>query len=363
MQKSKIILLLIIGLVVGIAAIPVTSALLNGGSQLVTAPKANATELGEDERRAVPVQVARVQMGPVETVIGYSGSIKPVDEVNVIPKASGRIEKIEVEIGDRVNKGDVLAIIESDTLKAQLDQAQAALQVAEIQIAQMREGGRAEQIAAAQAAVDAAQAKLDRARSPLNENEQSMAKAAEVQARAALQAAQAAYDQISWYDGKGMLPQSVGLQQATAAYEAARAQYEEAMAGAKPEDIRAAQAMVDQAEAQLALARNPYRDTDLAMAAAQYLQAKAAVDLIDIQYKEATVKAPVAGTVSAMPVSVGSMVGPTTPLATIVSNDMEIIVKVEESRIGEVKTGQPSKISLSGTDLQRSGEVDLSHRQ
>ncbi len=360
MQKSKIILLFVIGLVIGIVAIPVASALLSGGSQLVAAPRANATELGEDERRGTPVQVARVQMGPVETVVTYSGSVKPAAEVDVIPKASGRIEKVEVQLGDHVDKGDVLAVIESDTLKAQLEQAQAALKVAEIKIEQMREGGRPEQIAAAQAAVEAAQAKLDRVKAPLNENEQAMAKAAEVQARAALQAAQAAYDQIAWYDAKGMMPQSVALQQATAAYEAARAKYEEAMAGAKPEDIRAAQAMVDQAKAQLELAKNPYRESDLALAAAQYLQAKAAVDLMEIQVKETVVRAPISGVVSKLPVSVGSMAAPTAALATIVSDDVEVVIRVEESRIGEVAKGQPSKISVAAYPGQTfAGRVSL----
>lgn len=360
MKKSKVVLLLVTGLVIGIVAIPIVSTLLSGGNWLADAPQANATGLGEDERRGTPVQVARVQMKPVESVVSYSGSIKPSAEVDVIPKASGRIEQVQIQLGDHVSKGDVLAIIESDTLRAQLTQAQAALQVAEIKIQQMREGGRAEQIAAAQAAVDAAQAKLDRATAPLNENEQAMAKATEVQARAALQAAQAAYDKISWYDAKGMLPQSVALQQATAAYEAARAKYEEAVAGAKPEDIRAAQAMVDQARAQLALARNPYRESDFALADAQRLQAKAAVDLMDIQLRETTVRAPIAGVVSRLPVSSGSMAGPTAPLATIVSDDVEVIIRVEESRIGDVTRGQPSKISVAAYPGQTfSGQVSL----
>jgi len=359
MKKSTVFLIVIVGLVFGIAAIPLVSTMINSTAGLTT-PKANATELGEDERRALSVEVARVEAGPIETAIDYSGNVKSVDEVVVLPKASGRIESVNVEEGDHVGKGDILAVLESDTLKAQVDQASAALQVAEIQIQQMQDGGRVEQIAAAQAAVDAAQAQLDRVRLPLNENEQAVAKSAEVQAKAALKAAQAAYDQIAWYDGKGMLPQSVALEQATIGYEAAHAQYEEALSGAKPEDIRAAQAMVDQAKAQLALARNPYRDTDLALAAAQYLQAKAAFDLMELQLKETIIRSPMEGVVAAAPMSVGSMAGPTTPMATIVSSDVEVIVKVEESRIGEIKTGQPTSISVAAfPDQKFTGEVSL----
>ena len=359
MNKSKVLLVLIGGLIVGIAAIPIANALIGSATKLTT-PQADATELIEDERRGVSVEVARVKMGPIETVIGYSGSVRPNAEVEVIPQASGRIEKMNVDVGDSVEKGDILAVIESDTLKAQVQQAQAALKVAEIQIEQMQEGGRREQIAAAQAAVDAAQAQLDRANLPLNENEQAMAKAAEAQARAALKQAQAAYDDIAWYDGKGMLPQSLGLEQATAAYEAAQGQYKEAMAGAKPEDIRAAQAMVDQAKAQLELARNPYRDTDLALAAAQYLQAKAAVDLMELQLEETKVRAPMSGTISESPLAVGATASPGKSMFTIVSDEVEVTVKVEEARIGEIQKGQPTAINVSAyPDNTFTGEVSL----
>lgn len=360
MKKSLIMIVLVAGLVLGILAIPVASTLISNATNLTT-PKANATELGTDERhQALSVEVVRVKTGPIDTSIGYSGNIKPLYEVRVIPKASGRIETLNIEVGDTVDKGDIIATLESDTLQKQYDQAKAALQVAEIQIEQMREGGRPENIAAAQAAVDAAQAQLDQAEAPLNENEVSMAKAAEAQAAAALKQAQTAYDQIAWFDGKGMLPQSLALQQATIAYEAARAQYEEALAGAKPETIRAAQAMVDQAQAQLDLARNPYRDTDLALAGAQYLQAKAALDLMALQLAETKIKAPAGGVISEAPMSIGSMAGPTAPIATIVSSDIEIIVKVEESRIGEIKKGQPTSISVSAYPGETfDGEVSL----
>ena len=359
MKKSKILLVLIGGLIVGIAAIPIAITLIGSATKLTT-PQASATELIEDERRGVSAEVARVKMGPIETVIGYPGSVRPVAAVEVIPQVSGRIEKMNVDVGDSVEAGEVLAVIESDALNAQVQQAQAALKVAGIQIEQMRGGGRREQIAKEQAAVDAAQARLDRARLPLNENEQAMAKTAAVQARAALKLAQAAYDDIAWFDGKGMLPQSLGLEQATAAHEAANAQYEEAMAGAKPEDIRVAQAMVDQATAQLDLAKNPYRDTDLALAAAQYLQAKAAADLMAMQLSEANVKAPMSGTISESPQAVGATVELRKSMFTIVCDEVEIIVKVEEARIGQIQKGQPTAVNVSAyPDRTFTGEVSL----
>ena len=144
-----------------------------------------------------------------------------------------------------------------------------------------------------------------------------------------------------------MLPQSLALQQATIAYEAARAAYEEALAGAKTQDIRAAEAQVWQAQAQLDLARNPYRETDFKAAEAAVAQAQAAVDLAVLQLAEAVVRAPVDGLVSEASHTTGSMVGPATPIVTLISPDVEVTVRVEESRIGEVRKGQPSRIAVS----------------
>jgi HlyD family secretion protein len=354
MNRSKMLLMagITLAIIVGIL-------LASRSPTSITAQKVSATGLdAEQQGPAVSVEVAEVQMGAVKSTLGYSGNVRAVDKVSVLSKVGGRVEEVNVDIGDVVKKGDQLARLDADTSNAQLLQAMANMYASRAKLAQMEDGARSEQIAQAVASLKASQARLDRIKAPLNQNEIDMVKAGEVQARAALQAAQAAYDKISWYDGKGMLPQSVALQQATTAYEAAKAAYQEKLAGAKPEDIRAAEAAVEQEKAKLALIKKPYQNTDLQLARANVLQAEAVVYAARLQVKEATIKAPMDGIVAESPLVVGAIVDTKTPVVTLVTPKMEVAVKVEESRIADLKSGQPATIRVSAfPDQEFPGKV------
>ncbi len=307
----------------------------------------SAKEIGQDQSRAIPVQAALVRLGPVETDVSYSGNIKVKGEVQLLSKISGRLEEIEVHVGDSVNKGDVIARIDARAATAQLMKAQAALRAAQIKASQISEGPRREEIAQSEASLKNAQAKLARMRAPLNQNEIDVAKASEVSARVALQQAQTEYDKIAWADGKGAMSQSVALQQATAAYESARAQYQEKLAGNKPEDIQAQEALVEQARAALALTKTPYRDTDAQLARANIEEAQATLYAAQLDVDECTIRASLDGVVSSTPLTVGAMVGSNTPVATLVTSQVEIAVRVEESSIPTIRSDQPATIHLA----------------
>jgi RND family efflux transporter MFP subunit len=71
----------------------------------------------KDEKVKVNTTVARVQ--PVERISTYTATVK-ADVVNQItPAAPGRIERILVEVGDRVRKGQLLVEMESSNLRQQ----------------------------------------------------------------------------------------------------------------------------------------------------------------------------------------------------------------------------------------------------
>jgi len=358
MKRSRVFVVAGVALLFLVGSLAVVIA----GLGKLTVPGTGATELTYGRSAPISVQTASVRLGPIESALPYSGNIKPKDEVQVLPKVSGRLLELNVDVGDSVSKGDVIARIDTDSVSTQLLQANAALQIAEAKLSQVEEGARVEQIAQAEAAVAAAQARLDRLQAPLNANEIDIAKAAEVSARAALDQAQAAYDNIAWYDGKGMLPQSMALQQATTAYEAAKAAYEEKLAGAKPEDIRAQEAAVAQVQAALALAKAPYRTSDYKVAHAGVAQAEAAVHAAELQLAECTVKSPIDGVIADSPLTVGAIVGPSTPIARVVSSETEITIKVEEAAISAVKEGQPATIHLAAyPDIEFTGTVTRIH--
>lgn len=81
-----------------------------------------------ERQERIPVQITEVEFKDMKWILEETGEVRPVVEVDVYPKVPGRIiQTIFVERGDYVRKGDTIAIIEQDTIKAQLAEARAAL--------------------------------------------------------------------------------------------------------------------------------------------------------------------------------------------------------------------------------------------
>jgi RND family efflux transporter MFP subunit len=83
------------------------------------------------ESRALPtVTVVGVERSAASSTLILPGSIQPVTEAPVLARASGYIQRRYVDIGDRVNAGQLLAEIEAPELDQQVHQAQAAVEQA-----------------------------------------------------------------------------------------------------------------------------------------------------------------------------------------------------------------------------------------
>ncbi len=67
-------------------------------------------------------RVAVAQRGDISHVLTLAGQFQPYQEVDVHPKVSGYMRKINVDIGDIVHQGETLAILEVPELQAQLQQ-------------------------------------------------------------------------------------------------------------------------------------------------------------------------------------------------------------------------------------------------
>lgn len=140
---------------------------------------------------------ARVSVGDVIESIEATGTVQPLVQVQVGSQASGRILRLHADFNSRVRQGDLLAELDPTPFRAQVAQAQAALQSALAQVrraqveleVQERNFRRAQELRArnlnAQADVDAAQGARDSARAQLV-----VAQAEVSRARAALTSAQ-----------------------------------------------------------------------------------------------------------------------------------------------------------------------------
>jgi HlyD family secretion protein len=76
------------------------------------------------------VAVVRAAADAVETAVVVSGNLTPQTRVDVHSKLGGTLDKVFVQLGDRVNAGAVLATLERREIDAQVDAAEAAVNVA-----------------------------------------------------------------------------------------------------------------------------------------------------------------------------------------------------------------------------------------
>ena len=84
------------------------------------------------ERRkvSVAVEVASVKKASIREVASFTGSLYPISEFILAPKIAGRLEKILVNIGDKVKGGQLVAVLDDDEYRQQVSQAKAELEVA-----------------------------------------------------------------------------------------------------------------------------------------------------------------------------------------------------------------------------------------
>ena len=72
------------------------------------------TEEGEITEEIPPVKVQLVKTGPLTQTLDLTGDVEGIEEIDVYPKASGKLLDIKVEEGQRVKKDQLLARIDRD---------------------------------------------------------------------------------------------------------------------------------------------------------------------------------------------------------------------------------------------------------
>jgi RND family efflux transporter MFP subunit len=80
---------------------------------------------------AAPVRVFRVVRQKISEKLTYTGTLEAWNKINITPEVGGKIALIHVQEGDRVAKGQLLAELETESIRLQLKQAQAGVAVAE----------------------------------------------------------------------------------------------------------------------------------------------------------------------------------------------------------------------------------------
>ena len=198
------------------------------------------------------------------SVLSATGYVVAHHKIAVGAKVMGRVAWIGVEKGDAVKEGQILVRLEDSEFRAQVNQARANLASAEARLDQLRSGSRPQEKLRDKASVLQAEANLRKAEADYQRTEKLFR--AGVSSRAELDHALSERDT------------------AAAMVEAARQSSSMTDVGPRPEEIRAAQASVQ--------------------------QMKAALDYAQTQLAATEISAPVSGTVLERIVERGEMVAP-----------------------------------------------------
>lgn len=169
-----------------------------------------------------------------------SGTIES-EEVQLAAEIAGRVKAVLVDEGQEVQAGMALVELDDSLLRAQMQQAEAAVATARANLALLKAGVRPEEIRQAEAAVQQAMAQRDAARRAWEHAEEMRRNPQELQGR---------------------------IESTAAQLRAAQARLEQMQTGGRPEEIAAAQAALDQAQARLAQLQAGGRAEDVAAAEA-----------------------------------------------------------------------------------------------
>lgn len=275
-----------------------------------------------DSKQNIAEYTVKAQRKDVTVRITANGDVVPVRKLNLNPKTAGRLAKLYVEQGDRVQPGQVIAQMDNEELLAQRDQVLADLAKARSSLELLKAGNRPEAIGQAEAGV-----------------QQMRAEVATAETRLALAMQRVQRNQALAQEGA-----------------ISRDRLDEVL-----NESRSAQANLEQVKARLAnnqqqlkQQENGPRSQEIDQARAQVAAVEASLKRMDVQLQDTIIRAPFAGVITQRNATEGDFVTPTsfsssTSAATSIvtlANDLEILAKVPEVDIGQIKLNQAVEIRV-----------------
>jgi HlyD family secretion protein len=249
---------------------------------------------------------------PPDNSLRVSGHVEAT-EVHVASEVGGRVIELRLEEGDRVNRGDIVAKLDTRDTELQIQRGRADRATAVAQLRLLEAGSRVEDIRQAEAQVDAAEADVTAIEADL--------KAAQLDLdrfEALLKANAGSQKQRD--DAKARV--DVARERQRGAAERVRAAQEVVMRlkrGSRPEEIDAARTRVAAADAQIAV--------------------------LDKALADAQIVAPVSGVVTQKLVDAGEIVMRGTPIVVVTDLDNAWAnLFVPEPMVPRVKLGQAAKV-------------------
>lgn len=385
----------IIGIVVVLGAI--------GAFFFLRSNQAQQTEAADNAEETVTAFI-----GDLSASATASGTVSPSREAALSVEMPGRVEAVNVRVGDQVQAGDMLMQLEPDALAinlaiaeqnlklkeasladlleeptdAELASANAALLSAKAQLDDILSGPTAEEIAAQEANLRAADANVWSASAQLSQTQNAIkpadiaaaeagvaaaeanlksvelqytrnpaeddftANAALAQAREQVASAQAALDNLrAGPDSNQVGSVQASLSATSAQRDAATANFNKLTSAPTAAQVAGAEAQIAQAQASLDSLLAGATAQQIAAAEAEVAQAKINLEDAQAALDGMMITAPFAGLITAVNFSEGEFAsGPA--IEIVDHNSLEVILEVDEVDVGALQVGQTATINM-----------------
>lgn len=300
----------------------------------------------------------RVERETLPVVITANGTVEAERFINLSPKNSGVVDTLLVEEGDRVNQGQVVALMDDSNLRGELLQVQGQLAQQEANLDRLIAGDRPEDIARAEAQLAEAEANLRELRSGNRNQEIAQSEARLQRVQTTLQQREANLQRYESLFSAGAISREE-VEQKRADRDVARAEVREAQeslalqnAGTRTEQIAQAEARAEQQRQSVAALRAGNRTEDIAQAQAQVRSAQGTLQTTEARLEDTEIKAPFNGVVNQIYAELGAFVSPSVSGGSTESSSSssilqlssvrnEVVVNLPESQISRVEIAQP----------------------
>ncbi len=283
---------------------------------------AQEVELSPEALAAAKIETAEVTEQAVGETLRVTGSVETNQQQTqqVTPLVSGRVDRVNVALGDRVGKGAVLAVVSSPEvaeMHGKLHEAETRLDLAEKTLARVRQPEN-------RVAVTQAKARLDEAEAGLRRTQRLI--------------------ELGAGAGKDLIA-------AEAAYKTAKAEYEFQSNISLNRDVQQAQAEVETARVEVSHLRNSLRALSSSEPEEKQDDTRHDTSLV-------TLLAPFSGVVTERMVNAGAGIEAGKPLFTVANiANLWVIANVPEAHVRRLRVGAVAQVRAAGGEQASAGRV------
>ncbi len=312
-------------------------------------PAADEEPTENSNAAATNVTCAEVQVKDISSTASYTGELTAKDRASVTSKVSAKVISVSADIGDRVSKGTVLAVLDASDYEYQLKQAEASYNQAQAALKQAQAG-----LNSAKAGLNSAQVSYNNVKNGSSAQAQAQLEQVLSQAKIAYNDAKTNYDRQKQLYDMGAISlvtfegAQTALENAELALDSAQKNYDLNKDVLSPGNEEAARKGVETAQASVSNAQAAVESAEAAVSAASLSAEQARTNIANTR-----ITSPISGYISAKNVAVGQFASPGVEMFSVSDTEsLEAQIQVTESVVPYLKLGGEAEISIDASGIE-----------